>query len=276
MVTEPMVGVAVPTLNVGPYLAEAVRSLQAVRVPFRAVIRDGGSTDGSFESAREMVASDDRFTVTRQADAGQADAIARAWESLPANCDLLTWLNADDVLHPHGFAAAVAKARTDHRLAAVYGDFLLIDEDGLVVEMVRRPRRVSRVQLVYNECLVPGLVPILRREAVEAVGGLDASLHYGLDYDLFIRLAAWGPLVRTPHIVASFREHRGSKTLGERADDSVTESAAIRSRYQRLPRSAARAARTVLRSTVRARRMVGRWGVIERFGREPSYRQPRE
>lgn len=270
---QPLVGFAVPCLNAGGYLLEAVASLQALQLPFLAVVQDGGSVDGSFEEARDAVAGDARFLVRREQDDGQADAIRRAWSHVPDTCPFLTWLNADDLLHPHGFSAAVARAQRDPRVAAVYGDFLIIDEDGLVIEMIRRPRRVTRRQLVYNECLVPGLVPVLRREAVESVGGLDPGLHFGLDYDLFIRLAEWGTLVRSPHIVASFRAHAGSKTLGDRADRSVEESERIRKRYQRLPDPLAGAVRRALRIKIRAQRMMGRWAMVERFGTESIQRQ---
>lgn len=268
MATQPPVGFAIPVLDAEPFVADAIRSLQALRLPFVAAVRDGGSTDGSYEHICRLVDGDRRFDVRQEPDAGQADAIQRAWMSLPDSCDLWTWFNADDLLHPHGFAAAVARARRDRRVAAVYGDFLLIDEDGLVVEMIRRPRRIGRAQLVYNECLVPGLVPVLRRAAVEAVGGLDRTLHYGLDYDLFIRLSSWGPLVRTPHIVASFRDHRGSKTLGDRAARSAAESEAVRRRHQRLPDCLAFALRAGLRSKIKLQRMLGRLTMVERFGDE--------
>lgn len=271
--SQPLLGVALPSLNAGAYLLEAVASLKALRVPFRASIRDGGSTDGSFEAVRTLIRGDERFDARQAPDGGQAEAIQAAWDSLPDECDLWTWLNADDLLHPHGFSAAVARARSDQRVAAVYGDFLIIDDDGLVIEMIRRPTRISRAQLVYNECLVPGLVPVLRREAVEAVGGLDNSLHYGLDYDLFIRLAAWGSLVRTPHIVASFRDHPGSKTLGDRADASIEESERIRERYRRLPSPLSRSVRTALRAKIKAQRVLGRQAMVERFGAETVTRQ---
>lgn len=268
MATQPPVGFAIPVLDAEPYVADAIRSLQSLRLPFVAAVRDGGSTDGSYERIHQLVAGDRRFRVLQEQDVGQADAIQQAWASLPDTCDVWTWLNADDVLHPRGFASAVARARSDQRVSAVYGDFLLIDEGGLVIEMIRRPRRISRAQLVYNECLVPGLVPVLRRTAVEAVGGLDTRLHYGLDYDLFIRLARWGPLIRTPHIVASFRHHPGSKTLGEQADRSMAESEAVRRRHQRLPRPIGLALRAGLRSKIKMQRMLGRWAMVERFGDE--------
>jgi len=47
-------------------------------------------------------------------------------------------------------------------------------------------------------------------------GGLDASLHYAFDYDLWIRLSRVGPFSAIPVRLARSRMHRENKTLGAR------------------------------------------------------------
>jgi hypothetical protein len=52
-----------------------------------------------------------------------------------------------------------------------------------------------------------------RRSAYEAVGGIDRSLRFVMDLDLFAKLAKRQPFARLPHFLACFRLHEECKTL---------------------------------------------------------------
>jgi hypothetical protein len=51
-----------------------------------------------------------------------------------------------------------------------------------------------------------------RRRAYEAAGGLDFSLNWTLDYDLWIRLAEQGPIVHIPQTLSQLRIYPEAKT----------------------------------------------------------------
>jgi hypothetical protein len=51
-----------------------------------------------------------------------------------------------------------------------------------------------------------------RRAAYEAVGGIDRSLQFIMDRDLFTRLARRRPLARLPELLACFRIHGEAKS----------------------------------------------------------------
>jgi hypothetical protein len=51
-----------------------------------------------------------------------------------------------------------------------------------------------------------------RRDAYLAVGGLDPTLHYCLDYDLWIRLGRFFPVRFLPRMLAQVRVHDETKT----------------------------------------------------------------
>jgi GT2 family glycosyltransferase len=56
----------------------------------------------------------------------------------------------------------------------------------------------------------------LRRRVFDRVGYLDESLHYGMDYELWLRLRDL-QVEYLPRVLAAFRWHRASKTANGNA-----------------------------------------------------------
>ena len=247
--------------------------MKSLTVPFHAVIQDGASTDRTLEIAQELVGDDDRFQIVSEPDVGQADALNRAWQRLAPDHPYLTWINADDVLHPHGFSQALELAEQRPDTSGVYGAFLIIDEDGHVIEFIRRPPRLRRIDLLYVDSLVPGIAAICRTSAVQDAGMFDTNLRYALDHDLFIRLSRFGSLRGVPQPTFSFRQHAGSKTTGVEADRSRAEAQEVSQAHRRLSGVAADGLRALLRARYRAMKTVGAWMPNERFGDQQAHTQ---
>lgn len=72
--------------------------------------------------------------------------------------------------------------------------------------------------LVQNTFAVPSVV--FRRDDALAGGGLDETLWYTADWDLWLRLSRLGDVAYLPQALASFRLHRGSLTLTGSRDAS--------------------------------------------------------
>jgi GT2 family glycosyltransferase len=72
--------------------------------------------------------------------------------------------------------------------------------------------------LVYYSDYISQPTVFLRRRALDEVGYLDESLHHwGMDWDLFIRLGKRGRIAYIPELLASQREYDDTKTAsGER------------------------------------------------------------
>jgi hypothetical protein len=72
-------------------------------------------------------------------------------------------------------------------------------------------------QLLYERLLVQNFVgiptPAIRREAYLAVGGLDESLWYTADWDLYLKLASIGNVYYHADPLACFRIHKNSLTV---------------------------------------------------------------
>jgi GT2 family glycosyltransferase len=77
----------------------------------------------------------------------------------------------------------------------------------------------------------PDLVPqpgsLIRRSAWQAVGGVRTDLGWAFDFDLFLKLSKVGTLRFIPVVLAAFRWHADSLSVGQRRD-SVREASQVR------------------------------------------------
>jgi glycosyltransferase involved in cell wall biosynthesis len=207
--------VVTPCFNGRAYLPQTADSVLTQCGNFAAewLVVDGGSTDGSLDFLRSL--HDARLSVISEPDRGQSHAINKGLSR--ATGDVVAWLNTDDVYTP-GALAAVAEAFAQHPQAQwLVGRCEIIDAAGRVV---RRPvtrykdrslRRYSRRALLRENFISQPAV-FWRREFGGRVGPLDESLHWTMDYDLWLRMAAASAPLLPDRVLARFRLHAASKT----------------------------------------------------------------
>jgi glycosyltransferase involved in cell wall biosynthesis len=203
----PTVSVLVPSYNSGDFLAPALRSaLDQDGVEVEVLVQDGGSSDGSLNGASGELA-DARVHLSVEPDSGQADALNRALNR--ATGTWIAWLNADDLLEPGGLRALLEAAPEDAE--AVYGDFRTLDTSGRTLKRYTSgPLAVERL-LRHGHYVFSGAL-LVRRDVLERLGGFREELHYCMDYDLLLRIAAHARSYHVSHVVAGYREQPASKT----------------------------------------------------------------
>ena len=205
----PGICVVTPSLNQAGFLEATIRSVLLQGYPaLEYILVDAGSTDGSLETIRRYAP---HLTAwTSEADRGQSDGINKGIRA--GRAEIVAWLNSDDLYEPHALASIAAEFSQHPELVLVYGDCLNIDPQGQVFS-VSRSRPYQRDQLIRHwPNYIPQPAAFFRRSAFEEVGGLDTSLHYAMDYDLWIRLGAVGRALYLPQALARFRVHPTSKT----------------------------------------------------------------
>lgn len=101
----------------------------------------------------------------------------------------------------------------------------LVDDAGRVLGDWRPPFGAGEVApdacrddlLIQNSIALPA--PVFRRDAYLAAGGLDESLWYTPDWDLWLKLADRGRVIYDPRPTVAFRIHGGSLTMtGDRGE----------------------------------------------------------
>lgn len=230
MAERAKVTIAVPSLNQGRFLEQALASIFSQGVPVEVYVADAGSKD---ESPQVIARWSERLLGWRShRDAGQSAAINEgvAKGSAPFVC----WLNSDDWLLEGGLAKLVAALEADPAAPMAYGRAWNVEEaTGRRTPVLVRPfseRWMSQL------CIVAQPGTLVRRSAWEALGGVDESLHLAMDYDLWWRLyRKFGPPAFVDDFVAVNREHGGTKTATLRAAHYREAIGVVRRHYGRVP-----------------------------------------
>jgi len=181
-VTNPLsFSVSVPVGAWHPFLRDCLSSLAAQKGPKQIALLDASGDRRVKQIADEF---DALFAYRRHGpDGGQSAAILEGWAKTDG--DILAWLNADDILFPGAFEAARA-ALEDGAHDVVYGHSTILDDD----------KRTTGYHWAVEEpgprLLEGGIISqpscFFRRSAYDKSGGLNADLHYTMDWDLWIRL----------------------------------------------------------------------------------------
>jgi glycosyltransferase involved in cell wall biosynthesis len=210
--SEPIVrriSVVTPNLNLGRYLGATIESVLGNLAPGdEYFIIDGGSTDSSVDLIRGY---EGRLTGwVSEPDKGYADALAKGFAR--ATGDILCWINAGDLLLP-GALDAARRVLADSDAEMIFGDDLYVDEEGRVIFLSR-----GYVKNLRNAMLYGGWTPLQdacfwRRDFYERVGGINPSLRYAADFDLFFRMALHGRCQYVPLTFSAFRRHTGQKSI---------------------------------------------------------------
>jgi glycosyltransferase involved in cell wall biosynthesis len=178
-------------LNQADTLEEAMRSvldqpMGSHELEYIAV--DGGSSDGTPTILRRHA---DRLAWwVSEPDRGQSHALNKGLAR--ATGDVVGWLNADDHLCP-GALARVADAFSSGGCEVVCGACRYLYPDRSPVIQGVTPRDL-RLLDVYDPIHQPSC--FWRRDWHKRVGGLREDLHYGMDWDLWLRLQRAGARFR--------------------------------------------------------------------------------
>jgi glycosyltransferase involved in cell wall biosynthesis len=202
--------IATPSFNQGRFIGRTVRSVLDQGYPrLEYFVQDACSRDGTLEVLRSF---GDRIDLRSERDGGQADAVNRGLSR--GTGDIMSYLNSDDILLP-GTLHYVADFFAKHpEVDVAYGHRVVIDEEdreiGRWVLPPHSNRAISWADWIPQETL------FWRRAMWEKVGGVDASFHFALDWDLLVRFRDVGArIVRLPRFLAGFRVHDAQKTVQE-------------------------------------------------------------
>lgn len=174
--------ITVPIGSYHPLLEKCLASLAVQSVPLEVAVLDASND----ERVRRLVERFDSVVTWKHhgPDDGQSDAIEQGWSHTTG--EILGWLNADDILAPDALSHALRAFQENPETDVVYGHSLICDDDGFINGYhwnVMPPG-----DQILTTCCISQPSCFFRRSTVLRAGGLDRSLHYTMDWDLWIRM----------------------------------------------------------------------------------------
>ena len=208
----PLVSVIVPVHNCERYLAEALSSVEAQDYrPIEVIVVDDGSDDASAEVAATFAS----VRCVRQEHRGAA--AARSAGLAVARGAFVAFADADDVLLPDKLSVQIGHLLRHPDVGCVLALHRSVVEPGTT------PPPVDAQSLATGQGKVSFMSAVVRREAVDRVGGFDATYPVSEDMEWLGRLrSADVELVVLDRVVALRRlhsanlSHDGRALLGQR------------------------------------------------------------
>jgi glycosyltransferase involved in cell wall biosynthesis len=222
MANNLVISIITPSYNQKSFLAQTIESVIGQKGDFFLdyIIVDGESDDGSIEIIKhyarlldekkwDIRCRDIRYRWISEKDHGQSDALMKGF--LLAEGEILAWLNSDDLYLPGTLQTIAVFFRENHATTLLYGDSLYCDTEGEVIGRYPTESFEFEKLAYFNFICQPST--FFRKEAFKSVGGLDDTLCYAMDYDLFVRIGKQFPCCYLPHIFSKYRLHESSKTM---------------------------------------------------------------
>jgi glycosyltransferase involved in cell wall biosynthesis len=221
--------VVTPSYNQASFIEFCLLSVseQNASLSNQHIVIDGGSTDGSPEIIQKYA---DRLHYWHsKPDQGQSAAISEGFQH--ATGDVLCWINSDDALAP-GASAVMLDALGDIADPAwAIGQCLIIDSSDSKIDCWSPRPRYGLEDLVSwskNYIMQPAI--FWNRAMHDNYFSLMHDLHYGMDFDLWLRFAQIADPVIVAHPVGIHRVHSATKTslVGRQMRDEYLKSLAMR------------------------------------------------
>ncbi len=212
-----MVGVVIPVHGFAPYLAETLDCVLAQRpAPDAVVVVD----DASPEPIVLLAEHASRCRLLRREVSGKAaGARETGFRALPSEVRFIALCDADDSWEAGKLEAQLAAFAAYPEAGVCFGRALVVGADGRQTgERWVQPapglhRGEEFVGSLYESNPIPTSCVMLRREALERIGGFASDVRIVEDWDMWLRLAAAGEaFVCAPKAVVRYRRHPGGLT----------------------------------------------------------------
>jgi len=206
----PKISIVTPSFNQGIFLEETLRSVLLQNYPnLELIVIDGGSKDASVEIIKKYEPWISYWVSEK--DKGQSDAINKGFKKV--NGEIITWLNSDDLF-------------TQGALHQVAEYFLTLPADTGLVHggtIIFKDEKLIKKDWAYHnpslERYLAGMAfpqpsSFFLKKYFDKIGGqVNEHLHYGMDYDLFCRLACVCNFVPVKDLFSKYRLHGRSKSV---------------------------------------------------------------
>jgi glycosyltransferase involved in cell wall biosynthesis len=204
----PRISIVTPSYNQGRFLEQTILSVIGQQYPdLEYIIMDGGSTDNSVEIIKKYESHLVHWESEK--DRGQAHALNKGFAL--ATGTIFGWLNSDDFYLP-GALSFIAERLDENKPELVFGNCLhFVNDQELAYGSDVRSEHHRRDLRLADYIIQPS--SFWTREAWLKAGVLDETLHFGFDWEWFIRAMKAGvDFQPEDRYLSAYRIHDQHKT----------------------------------------------------------------
>ncbi len=221
------VDVVMPCYNGAKYVTQALESAVAqTHKPRAIIVVDDGSTDDSAQVVRDLAAkhADGNIQLIQQSNAGEP--AARNTGIATSTATWVAQLDTDDWWEPNKLELQLAVA--NDASAPGGGENCVLVHTGVIGHFPDGsttahdgPATTDRVGHVTRALLEPRSIGhpsiMVRRSALDKIGGYDAEFKQACDLDLYFRLSVVGTFAFVPEYLLHYRYHAGQMSASQMA-----------------------------------------------------------
>lgn len=205
----PLVSIVTPSFNQGHFIEETIQSVLTQDYPnIEYLVIDGGSTDNTVEILRKY---EGRLKWISEPDGGQSHAINKGFHM--ARGEIVAWLNSDDTLLPGAISKAARHLIKNQETMMVYGEGYLMDQHSQITGRFPATEPFNLWRLIYYGDYILQQTVFMRKKIFDVIPMVDESLHYGMDWDLFIRIGKRFKVDYIPEYLGILREYPEAKSF---------------------------------------------------------------
>ncbi len=210
------------------YISETLNSVlkYSASIDAEILVIDDGSTDQTAEILKSFGA---RIRVITQKNSGEANAVNLGINEANGKYSLV--VSADDpLISSELFESGLKLLEESPSTVVVYPDWQIIDQHGKVLETKECVEYSFEVLLGEFTC-IPGPGAIFRTAVARDINGRNSIYKFVSDYDFWLRMANHGKFTRIPRVLAQWRQHPDSTSIGQRGRAMAIERIAVVENY---------------------------------------------
>ncbi|MHB8580427.1 MAG: glycosyltransferase family 2 protein [Ignavibacteriaceae bacterium] len=207
------ISIITPSLNQGKFLERTIQSVLSQNVEkLEYILIDGGSIDNTIDIIKKY--QNYLAYWISEKDKGQSNAFNKGLDV--ASGDIIGWINSDDIYYDGAFSESVKIFNESPSVDVVFGDYNFIDEHDNIIKTRKEIPFDYNIYLWTKDCYHANCAAFFRRQCFERVGKLREDLHYGMDYEFYLRLGKINcQFKHTPKILGAYRYHTSSKSVAQ-------------------------------------------------------------
>ncbi len=216
-----LISVILPVYNGEDTIRKTIQSVLSQKFSsLELIVINDGSTDSTVETVKSI--TDSRLQIFSYPNAGLAASRNRGIFHCVG--EFISFIDSDDLWTDDKLEDQLKALQEYSKAAVVYSWTDYIDTQG---KFLKSGRRITATGDVYKELVLwnfleNGSNPLIRSDALKAVGAFDESLVAAEDWDMWLRLAACYEFIAVPKVHILYRVSANSMSTNFKRQEAAS------------------------------------------------------